>query len=144
MLPARPVWLAILGLALGGCGKAPVGALAVRDASEAVRSFEQFWSQKLLPALKEPQKGVAQTLSHKVPGKLGAALSTFEDVRREIDGSLTPTERRTLLLYGTPEALPREGSCWSVSSFGGFSGELRGCLDPQTGDVVVVWIAPEG
>lgn len=144
ILPAFPVWLALLGFAFGGCGKAPAGAPAVQDASGAIRTFEHFWSHMLLPGLEEPKKGFALTLSHKVPAKLGASPSTFEDVRREIDGSLNPVERRTLVLYGTPEALPREGACWSVSSFGGRGSELRGCLDPQTGDVVVIWIAPEG
>lgn len=129
---------------MGGCGKAPAAAPAVRDASEAVRTFEQFWSQKLLPGLGEPQKGFALALSNKVPGNLGAASSTFEDIRREIDGSLMPAERRTRVLYGTPEVLPREGACWSVASFGGCGSELRACLDPKMGEVVVVWIAPEG
>lgn len=135
---ACTAWLAILGLALEGCGGLPAAESPIQDAAEAVRIFERFWSADLLPGLKEPQKGFALALAYKVPANLGAAASTFEDVRREIDGSLMPEERHKLVLYGTPEALPREGACWRLESFGGWGSEIRACLDPGTGKVVLV------
>jgi len=140
----KTAWLPLLGLAFLGCGELPSGPPAPRNISEAIGIFERFWHQELLPGLEEPKKRIVLAFGDKFPGKLYAGAGTFEQVRQELESSLTPAERRDSILYGTPEAIPAAGACWNVGSGGEFRSEIRACLDPTTGKVVVVWIAPEG
>jgi hypothetical protein len=143
-MSTKTAWLPLLGLAFLGCGGSPSGPPAPRNISEAIGIFERFWHRELLPGLEEPKKRFVLALGEKVPGQLQAGASTFDQFRRELDYSLMPAERRELILYGSPEGLPAAGACWRVESGGGFGAEIRACLDPTTGKVIVVWIAPEG
>lgn len=75
---------------------------------------------------------------------LSVQASTFSNAFRRIDGTLSPTERRTLILKGTIPALARSGECWIVESFGGYGNEISGYLDLESKEVVLFWIVPEG
>ena len=54
-------------------------------------------------------------------------------------------ERETLVLYGELADLDRGGECWVIESFIGCPcSEVAGYIDPKTGQLMSVWIMPEG
>ncbi len=75
---------------------------------------------------------------------LSVQASTFSNAFRRIEGTLSPTERRALILKGAIPALARPGECWIVESLGGVGNEISCYLDLNSKEVVLFWIVPEG
>jgi len=77
--------------------------------------------------------------------KLSARLESYRRIYDRVKGTLTPSERETLVLHGALPDLNREGECWVIESFTGCPcSEIAGYVDAKTGRLVFVWVMPEG
>ena len=76
---------------------------------------------------------------------LNARRLTCQSCFERIDGSLSQEERKTLILFGVIDDMrDHSGDCWEIMSFGGFGNGIEGYLDADTGELVLLWIVPEG
>jgi hypothetical protein len=121
----------------------------VRDVAQAIKLFEHYWDSIVLPGL--PKGTSKRNLAQEMSWRFGPEkrFSTRRKDYREVYGivkdTLSPKERRQLILYGRLADLNRKGDCWMVSSISGCPcGETAGCIDAKTGKLIFVWIMPEG
>jgi hypothetical protein len=121
----------------------------VRDAGRAIKLFQRYWDSIVLPGLREgnPKRLWAQSMCRRVRAtdKLYARRRAYRELYRSVNGTLSPVERRKLILYGSPADLNREGEGWVVESSSGCPcGEIAGCVDAKSGRLIFVWLVPEG
>ena len=120
----------------------------VKDAAQAIALFQDFWDSIVLPGLPDEsqKKTVARNMSDRVrTRKLSAHLRSYREMFARVNDTLTASERESLILYGVPEDLDRAGQCWVIESFAGCPcSEVSGCIDAKTGELVFVWVMPEG
>lgn len=112
--------------------------------SQAVTAFKKHW-QEVLPGLDEPQKSLAAALNHKVAGNLLAArLQPCAQSYKGVMSALPEKEKESLILHGRITDLQRDGDCWEILSSGGILNEIAATLWPDTGELILLWIIPEG
>ena len=120
----------------------------VKDAPQAIALFQHFWDSIVLPGLPDEsqKKTVARNMSDRVrTRKLSAHLRSYREMFARVNDTLTASERESLILYGVPEDLDKAGQCWVIESFAGCPcSEVSGCIDAKTGELVFVWVMPEG
>lgn len=120
----------------------------VKDAAQAIASFQHYWESTVLDGLREGsrRKLLARTMSERVQQKtLSARLVPYREIYNRVKDTLTPLDRENLILYGKATDLDRGGECWLIESFTGCPcSELAGSIDPKTGQLMFVWIMPEG
>ena len=70
----------------------------------------------------------------------------FSEAFKRIDGTLTPREKASgnYYLLGKPDDLRRESQCWAVGHLGGGRVGITGYIEAETGELVFVWLLPEG
>ena len=70
---------------------------------------------------------------------------TCEACFQRIDGTLTEKERQQLILSGEIDDLRNQsGDCWEIMTIGGIGSGIEGYIDAATGELLVLWIVPEG
>ena len=118
----------------------------IEQPQEAIRAFQSFWKNDLLPRLTDPKSRYAGALTPTVQGAghLSAQLMPLRECHLRVDDTLTTTERQKLIFHGSLKDLDQDGQCWAVGSFGNRKSEVAGYLDPNTGKVLFVWMIPEG
>ena len=75
--------------------------------------------------------------------KLSVARRPFSQALERVQDSLMESEM-DLILHGTFEDLRRGGDCWDVLSYRSFGNVIEGYLDARRGELVFLWIFPEG
>jgi hypothetical protein len=122
--------------------------IPVKDAAQAIALFQHSWDSIVLPGLPDEsqKKTVARSMSERVrTKKLSARLASYREIFKRVNDTLTASERERLILYGVPGDLDRAGECWVIESFTGCPcSEVSGCIDAKTGELIFVWVMPEG
>jgi hypothetical protein len=120
----------------------------VKDAAQAIALFQHYWDSILLRRLPDEsqKKTVARSMSERVrTKKLSARLASYREIFKRVNDTLTASERERLILYGVPGDLDRAGKCWVIESVTGCPcSEISGCIDAKTGELIFVWVMPEG
>ena len=121
----------------------------VRDAEQAIVLFQSYWEPIVLAEMRDesPKKILARTMTERVQTrkKLSARLASSREVYDRVNSTLSLSERKTLILYGALVDIDRAGECWVIESFTGCPcSEVAGYLDAKTGQLMFVWIMPEG
>ena len=110
--------------------------------------FQHYWESTVLSGLRDgsQKKVLARTMSERMEKKnLSARLVSYREIYNRVKDTLSPLERETLVLYGELADLDRGGECWVIESFIGCPcSEVAGYIDPKTGQLMFVWIMPEG
>jgi hypothetical protein len=125
-----------------------IPSIPVRDAAQAIALFQHYWDSIVLPGLPDEnqKKTIADNMSERVRAKkLSAHLASYRVMFDRVDETLTASERKTLVLYGALADLDRVGECWVVESFAGCPcSEVSGMIDARNGQLIFVWVMPEG
>jgi hypothetical protein len=120
----------------------------VKDAAQAIALFQHSWDSIVLPGLPDEgqKKTLARGMSERVrTKKLSARRASYREMFDRVNDTLTASERESLILYGVPGDLDRAGECWVIESFNGCPcSEVSGCIDAKTGELIFVWVMPEG
>jgi hypothetical protein len=123
--------------------------IPVNDAEQAIALFQCYWESIVLSGLRDEsqQKTLARTMTERVRTRktLSGRLASYREIHHRVDDTLTPSERKTLILYGALADLDRTGECWVIESFAGCPcSEVAGYIDAKTGRLMFVWLMPEG
>ena len=95
-----------------------------------------------LESIKRPHRSIVK--SQVADGaKLKVQRFSYTEATRRV-GVLTKKEQAMLILHGKFADLAKDGDCWSVTNFGDFGNGLEGYLDAKTGNLVFLWVRPEG
>ncbi|HEX6811565.1 MAG TPA: hypothetical protein VF384_08075 [Planctomycetota bacterium] len=116
------------------------------DAARAVELFRVAWGEKVLPAVPEKERESAAymySLMQKEPDKLVARPESCRACAAHVR-ELEALTKGNYGLYGTLDALDRDGDCWAVMYQGGMKREIEGYLTPDTGELLYVRRTPEG
>lgn len=120
----------------------------VRDAAQAIALFQRYWDTTVLPGLplENQKRTLGNSMSERVRAKkLSARRATLREIFDRVSDTLTPSERQSLILFGSLGDLDRAGECWVIESFIGCPcSEVSGIVDAKTGQLIFVWIMPEG
>jgi hypothetical protein len=119
-----------------------------KDAAGAIALFQHYWDSSVLPGLpdEDQKKTLAHGMSERVrTKKLSARLASYREMFERVNDTLTPSERKSLILHGALSGLDRAGECWVIESFTACPcSEVSGIIDAKTGQLIFVWIMPEG
>jgi hypothetical protein len=121
----------------------------VRDAEQAIVLFQSYWEPIVLAEMRDgsPKKILARTMTERVQTrkKLSARLASYREVYDRVNSTLSLSERKTLILHGALVDIDKAGECWVIESFTGCPcSEVAAYLDAKTGQLMFVWIMPEG
>lgn len=113
------------------------------DTNSVILAFQTHALQIVNQQTNEAQKSFLSGKINDTP-HLYAKLTDFGSCHQRIDGTLSETERKNLILKGEISDLLRAGQCWLIQSFGGFGSEVCGYMTEDTKELVLFWIVPEG
>ena len=121
-----------------------VHAKPVATADEAVDVFRAVWRRTLAKRL-ETRPFIGQLKAQVFEdGKVQAKSSSSAEVLKLIRSTLTEKEERELTAYGKKDDLEPEREVWLVTHPGDFGSGFQAVIDPKDGDLVFMWITPEG
>ncbi|WP_395745184.1 hypothetical protein [Prosthecobacter sp.] len=113
-------------------------------AEDAVLHLQQIWRGSLASKLKGSP--FFPSLQHQMfePNRVGARRTSAVEAWKHVSGKLTPQERQTLILVGKLDDLKRDRPVWVVTNPGDLGSGFEAYLDATTGEVLFLWIGPEG
>jgi hypothetical protein len=116
----------------------------VSDAEGAISHLRQIWRDLLSAKLEENPHFAL--LAHQVfePGRVGARRIKTSEAWQRISNSLTPVEKESLILLGRLDDLKRDRLVWAVTNVGDFGNGFEAYLDAGTGELLFLWVIPEG
>jgi len=109
-----------------------------------VRHLQQLWRDSLTAKLKDNEHFTM--LAHQVfePGRVGARRINSLEAWQRISSTLSPAEKQTLILFGSLDDLKRDKPVWAVCNPGDLGNGFEAYLDSVTGELLFLWIIPEG
>jgi hypothetical protein len=118
---------------------------APKTAEEARKAFQAQATpivDKAMSKVKDAQKyWRARIVDDK---QLSARRRPYSEALKRVEDTLTEREKKDLILHGTLQDLRRQGDCWAIETTGSRGNELAGYLDARTGELVFLWLIPEG
>ena len=104
-----------------------------------------FWSQIDTLIKKMPKEAKSYWSSQlNQPQKWMVKRQPFQSAFRRVSDTLTPEERKTLIVRGKLQDINRVGECWAIEYVGDYVNGMAAYVDVQTGRLVFLWMIPEG
>lgn len=113
----------------------------VHTPAEAVISFQNLWKASLANELKDSSHFSQLKTQTFESGRIGARLVSAWDAYKVILNTLSPSEKKTLIIYGKTETLETDSKVWEVVNPGDIGNGFKAYLSTDTGRLLF-WVFP--